>query len=296
MINTLCANVGDDYNPAMKNDRDKRPTAKDSHYARLRRAHRDAQAAKQPSPPEDVVLLYGLHTVRAAIENPNRTIHSMKVTRNALNRLEIENPDALPFELDMVTPQVIDKMLPPDAIHQGVVVEAATLPVRRISSLADSPLVLMLDQVTDPHNVGAIMRSAVAFAAGAIVTTLRHSPQESGVLAKSASGALELIPYVQITNLAEAIEALHELGFLSVGLDSEGTSPTGGHACRRTDLPGPRRRRQRTSPENPGDRKVAGATRYARRHQVAQCLKCSGNFSLCSSSLPTGMTILLSCP
>ena len=220
--NTLCADVGGDYNLAMKNDRNKQPSAKDSHYARLRRAHRDAQAAKQPTPPEDMVLLYGLHTVRAAIENPNRTIHSMKVTRNALNRLELDNPDALPFELDMVAPQVIDKLLPPDAIHQGVVVEAATLPVRRIDSLADSPLVLVLDQVTDPHNVGAIMRSAVAFGAGAIVTTLRHSPQESGVLAKSASGALELIPYIQITNLAEAIEALHALGFLSVGLDSEG--------------------------------------------------------------------------
>ena len=172
-----------------------------------------------------MVLLYGLHTVRAAIANPDRTIHSMRVTRNALNRLKIADTQApCPSNPEIVAPQDDrSKCCLADAIHQGVLVEAAPLPMfGRIKSLKDSPLVLVLDQITDPHNVGAIMRSAVAFGAGAIVTTRRHSPQESGVLAKSASGALELIPYIQITNLAEAIEALNALGFLSVGLDSEG--------------------------------------------------------------------------
>ncbi len=206
----------------MKDDRNNQRTAKDSHYARLRRAHRDARTANQPAESDETVLLYGLHTVRAAIANPDRTIHSMRVTRNALNRLKIADSGALPFDPEIVAPQDIDRLLPADAIHQGVLVEAAPLPMRPIKSLKDSPLVLVLDQITDPHNVGAIMRSAVAFGAGAIVTTRWHSPQESGVLAKSASGALELIPYIQITNLAEAIEALHDLGFLTVGLDSEG--------------------------------------------------------------------------
>jgi 23S rRNA (guanosine2251-2'-O)-methyltransferase len=103
--------------------------------------------------------------------------------------------------------------------------ETRPLPVRRLNALTESPLVLVLDQVTDPHNVGAIMRTAVAFNAGAVVTTMRHSPTESGVMAKSASGALELIPYIQITNLSDALSELHTLGFTSVGLDSEGPAP-----------------------------------------------------------------------
>jgi 23S rRNA (guanosine2251-2'-O)-methyltransferase len=205
---------------------------KDTHYAKLRRAHRDAKrsasgSAASPQRRSDggPVRLYGIHTVRAALDNPARRIERMLVTRNALARLGVGDPEALPFPVQIVAPQAIDRELGPDAIHQGVMVEAQSLPVRRLDSLKDSPLLLVLDQVTDPHNVGAIMRSAVAFEAGAIITTMRHSPQESGVLAKSASGALELIPYIQVANLSEAIEELHELGFLTVGLDSEGPAP-----------------------------------------------------------------------
>jgi 23S rRNA (guanosine2251-2'-O)-methyltransferase len=128
----------------------------------------------------------------------------------------------------MVSPQDIDKVLGPEAIHQGMMLETRPLPVRRLEALKDSPLLLVLDQVTDPHNVGAIMRSAVAFNAGAVITTQRHSPTESGVLAKSASGALELIPYIQITNLSDALGELHKLGFFTIGLDSEGPAPLEG--------------------------------------------------------------------
>lgn len=219
---------------------DKSP--KDSHYATLRRAHRDAKRERGeiPTPTEDrrkkkpvgdwtqqtlqpdQVLLYGLHTVRGAIGNPERQAVKLSVTQNALVRLEIGTVDELPFPVEIVTPQDLDKLLGPDAIHQGVMLETRPLPPRRLSALKDTALVLVLDQVTDPHNVGAIMRSAVAFNAGALITTQRHSPTESGVLAKSASGALELLPYIQVTNLAEAIEELHALGFQSVGLDSEG--------------------------------------------------------------------------
>jgi len=101
-------------------------------------------------------------------------------------------------------------------------IEVKPLKTQSLKALKDSQLLLILDQVTDPHNVGAIMRSAVAFGAGAIVTTARHSPQESGVLAKAASGALELIPHIEVRNLADAIHELHELGFATIGLDSEG--------------------------------------------------------------------------
>jgi 23S rRNA (guanosine2251-2'-O)-methyltransferase len=171
------------------------------------------------------VLLYGIHTVRAALDNPERKITKLSVTQNALVRLETGPVEELGFPVEIVTPQDLDKILGPDAIHQGAMLETAPLPVRRLSALNDSPLILVLDQVTDPHNVGAIMRSAVAFNAGALITTQRHSPTESGVMAKSASGALEMIPYIQITNLADALDELHKLGFVSIGLDSEGPAP-----------------------------------------------------------------------
>ena len=210
---------------------------KDSHYARLRRAHREASGTEKapasarpgarsgrPLPP-DHVHLYGLHTVRAALDNPDRRILRMLATRNALARIGVDDVAALPFPAELASPHEIDREVGADAIHQGIMVEAETLPVRRLDSLKDSALLLVLDQVTDPHNVGAIMRTAVAFDAGAVITTMRHSPHETGVLAKSASGALELIPYIQITNLAEAIEELRRLGFQAVGLDSEGPEP-----------------------------------------------------------------------
>ncbi len=221
-------------------------SAKDTHYANLRRQHRDQKrergeiptpapvkrrGLKDWTPPAlapEQVFLYGLHTVRAAIGNPERKNIRLSVTQNALARLEIGDPSALPFPVDMVSPGDIDKVLGPDAIHQGVMLETRPLPVRRLEALKDSPLLLVLDQVTDPHNVGAIMRSAVAFDCGAVITTMRHSPTESGVLAKSASGALELIPYIQITNLADALGELHALGFTTIGLDSEGPAPLEG--------------------------------------------------------------------
>jgi 23S rRNA (guanosine2251-2'-O)-methyltransferase len=220
-------------------------SAKDTHYATLRRAHRDARRErgeiptpvqdrrkktsnadwKAPQLAPDQVLLYGIHTVRAALDNPEREITKLSVTQNALVRLETGPVESLGFPVEIVTPQDLDRILGPDAIHQGAMLETQPLPVRRLSALKDSPLILVLDQVTDPHNVGAIMRSAVAFNAGALITTMRHSPTESGVMAKSASGALEMIPYIQITNLADALEELHKLGFVSVGLDSEGPAP-----------------------------------------------------------------------
>jgi len=197
-------------------------TAKDTHYARLRRQHRDQNVARTAAAPDDALRLYGLHTVRAALDNPERRIRRMLATRNALARLDVADPAALPFPVELVEPRTIDKLLGSDAVHQGVVIEAEPLAAKRLPDLGDTRLVLVLDQVTDPHNVGAILRSAVAFGAGAVITTTRHSPDESGVLAKAASGALELMPHIEVRNLADALDELATLGFETVGLDSEG--------------------------------------------------------------------------
>ncbi len=229
----------------MSKDKNNDKSARDTHYATLRRNVRDAKRERGeiPTPPmgrhprqgkenfkppqlqPEQVFLYGLHTVRAALDNPARKLIKLSVTRNALARLGIEEGQNIGVPVELVTPQDIDRFLGPDAIHQGVMLETRPLPVRRLDALKDSPLLLVLDQVTDPHNVGAIMRSAVAFDAGAVITTQRHSPTESGVLAKSASGALELIPYIQAGNLADTLDELHRLGFQSIGLDSEGPQP-----------------------------------------------------------------------
>ncbi|WP_095090671.1 TrmH family RNA methyltransferase [Mesorhizobium sophorae] len=213
---------------------DKTNTPKDTHYAKLRRAYRDEKSGgapafrpRQPVPPgehaaDGLVRLYGLHTVRAALDNPRRRIRRMLVTRNAAERLEIADLAALPFKAELVEPRDIDKITGSDAVHQGVLIEAEPLKPMRLDALGDARLVLVLDQVTDPHNVGAILRSAVAFGAGALITTARHSPQESGVLAKSASGALEHIDQIEVKNLADALGQLHEAGFQTIGLDSDG--------------------------------------------------------------------------
>jgi len=108
-------------------------------------------------------------------------------------------------------------------VHQGLLAEADPLPSPDIDDLALEGMVLVLDQITDPHNVGAILRSAAAFAVKAIVTTARHSPEATGVLAKAASGALELVPMVMVQNLARALTGLNDRGFVTVGLDSAGT-------------------------------------------------------------------------
>ena len=129
---------------------------------------------------------------------------------------------ALPVEPELVRPGAIDARLGPDAVHQGLLAEAEPLAAPTVATLAPEGLVLVLDQITDPHNVGAILRSAAAFAVQAIVTTARHSPEATGVLAKSASGALELVPLVTVQNLARGMEELRQRGFLLVGLDSEG--------------------------------------------------------------------------
>jgi 23S rRNA (guanosine2251-2'-O)-methyltransferase len=172
------------------------------------------------------VILYGWHTVVAALANPQRGILKLMLTENAARRLADENIDTR-VTPDIVRPALIDQRLGPDAVHQGLLAEAEPLPSPDIDSLPQQGVVLVLDQITDPHNVGAIMRSAAAFAVKAIVTTARHSPEATGVLAKSASGALELVPVVTVQNLARALTEMNDNGFMTVGLDSKGSENLG---------------------------------------------------------------------
>jgi 23S rRNA (guanosine2251-2'-O)-methyltransferase len=181
--------------------------------------------------PDGPVILYGWHTVAAALANPQRGIRKLWLTENAAQRLADDNI-ATRVTPEIVRPQLIDARLGPDAVHQGLLAEADPLPSAGIEALAQEGIVLVLDQITDPHNVGAILRSAAAFAVKAIVTTARHSPEATGVLAKSASGALELVPLITVTNLARALNELNDQGFMTVGLDSEGTENLGAVALR----------------------------------------------------------------
>jgi 23S rRNA (guanosine2251-2'-O)-methyltransferase len=150
-------------------------------------------------------------------------LRKLLATENAARRLADEGVP-LPVAPQIVRPSAIVERLSPDAVHQGLYLEADPLPSPPIEQIANDGIVLVLDQITDPHNVGAIFRSAAAFGASAIVTTARHSPEATGVLAKSASGALEHVPLIAVQNLARGLAALKERGFFVVGLDSGGDS------------------------------------------------------------------------
>jgi 23S rRNA (guanosine2251-2'-O)-methyltransferase len=171
---------------------------------------------------DERALIYGLHAVGEALANPKREVLRFLVTENALRRLDLGESAKPAVRPEIVSPQTIARLLPPDAVHQGALVEALPLEAPALEALAPEGIVLALDQITDPHNVGAILRTAAAFAVRAVIVPVRHSPAATGVLAKSASGALEHVPLIPVRNLADALIALGERGFLRVGLDSEG--------------------------------------------------------------------------
>jgi 23S rRNA (guanosine2251-2'-O)-methyltransferase len=192
---------------------------------RFERARRESLRGAADGP----VVMYGWHTVTAALRNPARHLRKLLATENAARRLSDEG---FTVEPEVVRPGAIAERLLPDAVHQGLYLETDPLPAPPIEDLPAKSIVLVLDQITDPHNVGAIFRSAAAFAATAIVTTQRHSPDATGALAKAASGALELVPLVNVQNLARALAALKASGFLVVGLDSSGDADLASLALR----------------------------------------------------------------
>lgn len=182
---------------------------------------------KKPGHTPELDMLYGIHTAEAALRNPAREIRAILHTKNAGDRLgglldkyaRISTP---------VTTDALAAKLGRDAVHQGILVDALPLPEPGLGEILETaatqdgpgPLVV-LDQVTDPHNVGAILRSAAAFGALALVLTKRHSPPSGGVLAKAASGAVEHVPIVRVTNLARALEAIADAGLQRIGLDND---------------------------------------------------------------------------
>jgi 23S rRNA (guanosine2251-2'-O)-methyltransferase len=218
-----------------RSDSRQRPGTKPgtTHEQRERR-ERFERARRETLRPDDdaAATLYGWHTVKAALENPARRVRKLLATENAARRLSEENV-TLAVTPEIVRPGVIAERLSPDAVHQGLYLEADPLPAPPIEQIAPQGVVLVLDQITDPHNVGAIFRSAAAFAASAIVTTARHSPDATGVLAKSASGALEHVPLITVQNLSRGLAALKERGFFVVGLDSSGDSDLAGLKLRK---------------------------------------------------------------
>ena len=195
-------------------------------------------ALHQPAPVRDNIAskatqwIYGNHAVIAALANPARRCLRLLCLPENADGIEMllgqAQAAAAPESIEIVERRMLDAMLPPGAVHQGVAVEADRLAVLDLDDvLASIPaigaphILVVLDQVTDPHNVGAILRSAAAFAAHAVIVPEHGAPDVTGTLAKAASGAIEAVPFIRVTNLVRTIERLKEEGFWCVGLDSE---------------------------------------------------------------------------
>jgi 23S rRNA (guanosine2251-2'-O)-methyltransferase len=182
--------------------------------SRRKKSHQSHGTANRPR-------LWGRHAVAAALDNPNRRVLKAWATRDAAAFMQF------PGDVAVTLADVADlgRLVPHDAPHQGVVIEVEPLEDawldELLASAGDNAVLLVLDQVTDPHNVGAILRSAAAFGAVGIVTQDRHSPPESGVVAKAASGALERLPWVRVVNLARALEEIGDAGFWRIGLTGD---------------------------------------------------------------------------
>lgn len=181
------------------------------------------------------MLIFGKHPTLSALQNPNRRCHELWVTQSTLNTIGYNNLKLLVkakhIDFKIVENKDIEKLIGQETVHQGILLRVSPLEtpdlISVLATAAQKPfsLIVLLDQVTDPHNVGAILRSAAAFDAEAVVTTTLHSPQESTTLAKSASGALEAIPFIKITNLVTTLKLMKDHGFWIIGLDGH-TSTT----------------------------------------------------------------------
>lgn len=183
----------------------------------------------------DRLWLYGRHAVAAALANPDRRVRRVLATKNAADWLRQTNaPTGEVYEIEDAKPDAIDRALPPGAVHQGLAAEVFDLPRARLKETcapaeAGRPVVV-LDQITDPQNIGAIFRSAAAFGAKAIIVQERRTPPLAGALAKAAAGGIETVPCIKAVNIARSLDALGELGYRTVGLAGEAEQPVGAFA------------------------------------------------------------------
>jgi 23S rRNA (guanosine2251-2'-O)-methyltransferase len=191
----------------------------------MNRKNLSRRAPPRATPKTSGLWLYGLHAVRAALANPQRVAQRAVLTERAAE--ELGSPLLRRVKVEAAAPDAVGRLLPPGSVHQGAALLCAPLPALDLRTLlaasaATPRLILVLDQITDPHNVGAILRSAVAFGASAVIVQDRHAPPESGVLAKAASGALDIVPYVSVVNIARSLEELGAAGFWRVALAGDG--------------------------------------------------------------------------
>jgi 23S rRNA (guanosine2251-2'-O)-methyltransferase len=188
-----------------------------------------SRQSPKASASEGAFWLYGLHAARAALANPRRNIRKAVLSERAQSEIGPALAKAKVANVTQASPDNISRLLPPGAVHQGVALLCEPLPALDLEdallNAAGPRLVAVLDQVTDPHNEGAILRSAAAFGVDAVIVQDRHAPPESGALAKAASGGLDLIPRVAVVNIARALEELGRLGFYRIALAADGDAP-----------------------------------------------------------------------
>ncbi|MBF9034461.1 23S rRNA (guanosine(2251)-2'-O)-methyltransferase RlmB [Rhodobacterales bacterium HKCCE2091] len=188
----------------------------------------------------ETVWLFGLHAVRDALSNPRRQKLRLILTRNAADRIGAEVIAAAGIEPEIADPRKFPAPLDPGSVHQGAAMEVKPLDWGRLRDLdpgQGAPRLVLLDRVTDPHNVGAILRSAEVFGARAVIAPARHSAPETGALAKTASGALERQPYLRVGNLGDAMQDLKKMGYVMLGLDGEAGTEIGDAVAEHAGMP-----------------------------------------------------------
>ena len=190
-----------------------------------RKPNNQRKNRKSPNTPDNddgPCRLYGTHAVHTALQNPARQIIKIWATTNGAKSIAAF-PRITNVPITQQTPQELARLLPPDAVHQGIVADVAPLPETALETVMETGgLIVVLDQVVDPRNVGAILRAAAAFGAAGIIVTRHHAPPAEGALAKTASGALEIVPLIEVGNLSRALTKLADAGYLVLGLDEHG--------------------------------------------------------------------------